>query len=137
METKQTQSSIENIARYWIDNLGLQTWDIRLVWGEELDDWYSGGFDSHASCWRSRDYEQGRLYVNPKEYECWTDREAHLHICHELLHMVTKEVEYVIDHIEGKLSKEADGLVTKAHQHHVEGVVDKLAYRFVELAGIK
>jgi hypothetical protein len=49
------------------------------------------------------------------------------------LHLVTREVEYVLDLIDSQLHRDSQELVERSHRHGVEGAVDRLAYRLVEL----
>jgi hypothetical protein len=127
---------IEDIGRIWIQRLGLQNWDIRFVWGEELAEyWADGGPSAHASTWRSKSYDQARIYVNPKDFESWTDHEARVNIVHELLHLVLRDTEFVLDHIEGLLHRDVDRVISETFQHHLEGAVERLARTLVNLAG--
>jgi hypothetical protein len=134
------QQGIEDLGRIWIQRLGLQNWDIQFIWGDELYKyWADVGLrdDLHASCWRAKSYDEAKIYVNPDEFEKWTDRDAAVNIVHELLHLVLRDVEFVIDHIEGFLHRDVDRAVSETFHHHVEGAIERLANRFVDLAEIE
>lgn len=124
---------IEFIVAQWIPRLGLQSWDIRVLW-DDPDHFKSP--DNNAYIWRARDYEQAKLYVNPNTFHEWPNKMAHQIIVHELLHLVTQHVEFVIDQIEDFLHRDVDTVISEVFKHHLEGAIDKIAWRMVELAGI-
>lgn len=65
------------------------------------------------------------------------EADVHRLAVHELLHCLLRDVEYVGDLLEGHLHRDVEQLVQRSHMHHVEQVVDRLAYRLVELADIE
>lgn len=139
--TLVTSISIEKWAETWIKRLGLETWDIRLMWPEDADykswlevDDISFSEDQHAAVHRSRDYDSARMYFNPDYFHRWSPKQAEVAVVHELLHLVTRDIEHVLDMVDGMLLRDVEELVSRAHVHAVEGAVDRLAYRLVELA---
>ena len=125
---------LEQIVQWWIPRLGLSHWTIDVeVSGEPFE---NGAAEAEASTWRPRDYETARVVFNPNELGDWTPLKAHRVAVHELLHLVTRDVEYVLDLLDGLLSRDADELVERAHRHAVEESLDRLAYRIVDLATI-
>lgn len=52
---------------------------------------------------------------------------------HELLHLTTREVEFILDLLDEQLHRDVDTMISRSHRHAVEGAVDRLAYRLVEL----
>lgn len=134
-----TRKQLEQIVAEWIPRLGLAHWDIVVVWpeaGDADDPFQAEDHSAHASTWRARDYDSAKIFFNDRERESWSVAEAHRHAVHELLHLVTREVEFVLDLLDGHLHRDVDDLVARSHRHAVEGAIDRLAYRFVELAGI-
>jgi hypothetical protein len=133
-----TRHELEAIVAWWIPRLGLTHWDISVCWSTEDDDnpFQAEDHTAHASTYRCRDYDVAKVYFNPREHKDWNRVTAHRHAVHELLHLVTREVEFVLDMLDGQLHRDVDTLVTRSHRHGVEGAIDRLAYRFVELAGI-
>lgn len=129
-----TRNQLEAIVAEWIPRLGLERWEIKIAWEGWEDE--AEHRDAHAFVWRARDYDQARLYLNPTDSKKWSLVEAHVIIVHELLHLATREVEFVLDMVDGYLHRDVDQAVARAHRHAVEGVVDRLAYRLVELVGI-
>lgn len=128
-----TRAELEAIVAWWVPRLGLAAWEIEVEWDPRRDDM---DFDSgvrHAATWRSRDYDEARLYFHPSEHADWDRRKANQLAVHELLHLVTRDVEFVLDQVDGQLHRDVDSVVSGGHRHAVEGAVDRLAYRLVDL----
>lgn len=127
------RAQVEQIVHWWIPRLGLDHWRIDVVWDHSRDE--APSFDSfeHAFTWRARDYDEARMYFNPNEMEHWDRRQANEIVVHELLHLVTRDIEFVLDQIEDQLHRDVETLVTVSHRHAVEGAVDRLSKRIVEL----
>lgn len=132
-----TKKQMETIVAEWIPRLGLSDWDIEVRWDQDAHspDWREEN-PPHASTWRSRDYDKARLYFNPDELSGWSNRQANLNVVHELLHLVTRDVEFILDLLLAHLHRDMYSVVSESHRHAVEGAVDRLAYRFVQVAGI-
>jgi hypothetical protein len=130
-----TREGVDHIVSVWIPRLGLSHWRIEVVWdGRYKDDPSFSSFE-HAFTWRARDYDEARLYFNQDEMERWDLRRTEEIVVHELLHLVTREVEFVLDQIDGQLRSDAQEIVEISHRHAVEGAVERLACRIVEIAG--
>jgi len=126
-----TRRQLERIVRQWTRRLGLERWDVTLCW----DEWDEEK-QAHAYIWRSRDYDRAALYLNPAERLTWSELDAHRYVVHELLHLATREAESVLDLVKERLHPDAHAILEEAHRHELEGIVDRLAYRLVELAGV-
>jgi hypothetical protein len=135
---------VYHTVQRWVQILGLTTWDLHVVWPEEYDKWPENTDDfgefgphDHARIWRAKDYEMARLYVNPAmmsaEYP-GADAAMETAIVHELLHLVTREAEFVLDQLDGLLHRDVDDLISMTFRHHMEGMVDKMAYILVRLS---
>ncbi len=134
-----TRGEIESIVAEWVPRLGLAHWDITVVWPQAADSddpFQAEDHTAHASTWRSRDYDVAKVYFNDVEREKWSVLEAHRHAVHELLHLVTRDVEFILDMLDGHVHRDVDEMIGRSHRHAVEGAIDRLAYRFVEVAGI-
>lgn len=133
-----TQDELAAIVAFWIPKLGLERWDIQIEWDEkewrELHGDDSSGPD--ASMHRSRDYDQASILFNPNDYAKWPPLKAHRIVVHELLHALTRDVEHVLDLLDGHLHRDVESVLRATHRHAIEGAVDRLAYRFVEIAGV-
>lgn len=135
-----TRKGIEEAVAFWTPRLGLTHWDIQIVWDQKEWERETEGSEHSETCesmiWRPRDYDTAKLYVNPGKFKSWSRAKTHQIIVHELLHLVTREVDFILDLLETNLHRDVDTAVTLSHKHAVEGMVDRLAYRLVELAGI-
>lgn len=129
-----TRAELERIVRTWQRRLGLERWRVELVTDEAR--WFRTGHDDeHASTWRSNSYDQARLYVNPDEWRDWSPHDAHEHVVHELVHLLHRDLEHVLDHVEPLLHADAYKVAESALEHALEQTVDRIARRLVELAG--
>jgi hypothetical protein len=126
-----TRSEMERIVRWWQPRLGLTHWKLDIEWAPLTED--EDEKPPHASMWRARDYEEGRLTLDERQTVDWDRCRANTVVVHELLHLVTRETEYVLDLIDSHLHRDSQELVERAHRHAVEGAVDRIAYRFVEI----
>jgi hypothetical protein len=124
------KNDIDLIVALWLPRLYLTHWNVKVDW-DEFDEDKNG----HAYVWRSRDYDEAKIYINPK-FEKWTYREAHLHIVHELVHLITRDFEFVLDMIENQLHRDVYAMVTESHRHLMEQAVDRLSHILVDQAGI-
>jgi hypothetical protein len=124
---------MEAIVEWWRPRLGLQHWQLTVEWPAERDDDDPDAERPKASTWRARDYDEARVSFDPHRVGDWDRREANVLAVHELLHLPTREVEYVLDLIDSHLHRDSQELVERAHRHAVEGAVDRLAYRLVDL----
>jgi hypothetical protein len=131
-----TRDELDAIVAWWRPRLGLQAWEISVRWERDPDDdgeHFEDVPTSRAFTWRARDYEEARVYFNPSQHEDWDRTRANEIAVHELLHLVTREAEYVLDIVDGHLHRDSQELVERAHRHAMEGAVDRLAHRLVEL----
>ena len=126
-----TRHELELAVEWWRRRLGLERWAIRVEW--EPDDDGDDERRPHASTWRARDYDEARIRFNLAEYRGWDRRRGNVLVVHELLHLVTRDVEHVLDLTDGQIHRDSHELLVRAHRHAVEGAVDRLAYRLVEL----
>jgi hypothetical protein len=130
-----TRDELEAIVEWWRPRLGLAGWELEVRWEAAPEDGehFENTPTSRAYTWRARDYDEARVYFNPAMIDGWSRRQANALAVHELLHLVTREVEHVLDLADGQLHRDVDELLTRAHRHAVEGAVDRLAYRLVDL----
>lgn len=129
------REELQEIVEFWRKQLGLFTWDITYDWpeGEASSD---SDDAPYASVWRSRDYQTAKLWFN-WNFPTWTRFEAHWHVCHELLHLVTREMEFILTSIEDMLHRDVYQVVKESHHHQVEGVIDFMAHRLLEMHNIR
>lgn len=134
---------IENYVWRWAELLKLRHFEIVIVWPEDYsrwpetdDNWPNFKESSHdfAATFRSKNYEHARLYFNEALLaRIGDDRLVEATVVHELLHIVCKDVEGVLDLIDGQLHRDVDSIVTEAFGNAHEAVIDRLAYRLVDI----
>lgn len=129
------------LVERWIQRLGLQTWDIEVIWPDDkrsLPEREGGDLFEHphqfAFVYRPRDHETARVWFNEPQLEALSAKQLEVTVVHELLHLVMREVDFIGDLLIDQLHRDVDKVIQEAHESAVEKVTDRLAHRFVELA---
>jgi hypothetical protein len=125
---KITRKQVERTLRVWQTRLGLQTWDIKIDWEK------SAGDDINASTYRLNTYDRATLCFDTA-YVNWSKEFLNQTVVHELLHLVTRDLDRVFADFEISAHPEAYRVLDKRYDHEIEGVVDRLANRIVEIGG--
>ena len=135
MAAKLTRADIRAIVRTWQRRLEIDHWSIEIDFGTPAEASEEGREGPWASIWRSRDYDLARLCL--AEGWCdWSRREANEHVVHELVHLWTREVEFVLDALyRVDIHGDARSVIEETHRHLTEGVVDRIARRLIALVG--
>jgi hypothetical protein len=118
-----SKAQIERVVRLWQERLGLERWKLELrVSAEPMDGF--GEFDV------SSQYEVATITVasglSPEQVEQT--------VVHELLHLMCRDLDAVVEDARGQLHPQASVQVEKRYEHEIEGFVERLALRLVELA---
>lgn len=106
-------------------------------WPEHVDDFGKWGPHDMAQVWRAANYEMARLYVNEAAFSPdrpGNERTLEASIVHELLHLVTRDMETIVENLDGLLHRDVFDLMERNHRDATEKAIDKLAYRLVDLA---
>lgn len=125
------RDDIEEIWRTWQRRLGLEGWDVTFEWDHPI----FGDDTAHAEIWRSNSYDTVRVRFN-SDFTTWSRARANKHVVHELCHLMTRDLDQAVESAEAIVSRDAYKLLESRYSHEVEGVVDRLAVRFVDLAGV-
>lgn len=125
-----TKSGVEKRLRLWQQRLGLATWNIHLDWGTPA------GPRCDASILASVDYDSATLVVS-KSWHKWTQDFCDRTLVHELMHVHLRGLESVLDHVEGQLHRDVHTVIKATHEHFLEQAAERLAQRFVDVAGCK
>lgn len=123
-----TRKKIERLVRTWQSRLGLDSWDIILDWTNPSPS------ENDADCWRSDDYDRAKLRFNA-DFSKWTDIFAERIVIHELLHVITRDIDRVIADLDGEIHRDVFTQTNRRYEHEIEGLVDRLSYRLMELVG--
>jgi hypothetical protein len=123
-----TRSAVERAVRVWQRRLGLDGWDVEVEWDEPSED------GSDASTWRSASYDRATMKF-AEGWPKWSREFTNRVVVHELLHLVSRDLDEVVNDLEGQLHRDAFTLVDRRYLHEIEGLVDRLAYRLVEIGG--
>ena len=123
-----TRKQIEATVRVWQTRLGLDGWKITVDYAETPD-------DSYAEIKPDVAYDSATLILSPG-YVGWTPAVANVTIVHELLHLLVRDIDATVEDARSQLHPQASAQVEKRYEHEVEGFVDRLAARIVELGGV-
>lgn len=122
-----TKPKVEQAVRTWQTRLGLDGWTIRVEFAEAPDSAYAEVKPEAA-------YDNAVLTISPAHVN-WTPELANQTIVHELLHLLTRDLDAVVEDARAQLHPQASAQVEKRYEHEIEGFVDRLALRIVEIAG--
>ena len=133
------EQEIVDLVGTWQHRLGLDQWEIKVPFGEDLEKYWADNDNpnAHASVERSKVYDSAKIYFNPRDYAGWTEQDATIHVVHELVHVLFRDVEWTVDQIVGQVPRDAEDFMGETFQHHLEGCIDRLARRFVNLARVE
>ena len=125
-----TEKQLEKVVRLWQKRLGLQDWDISLSFVPlpfcRCED------DADATTWRQNSYDRAVIFPNA-DWKSKSDDALNRLMVHELLHLVTRDLDRVVASVEEQLHADAWRAVNTRYDHEIEGVVERLANRFVDL----
>lgn len=133
-----TRDFFEVQTHKWIGLLKLGHWEITVVWPEDYDKFSNTEgheWDSEhmvACTYRRKDFNVAEILYN-ESAKFKDHREAEATVVHELLHLTTRETEFILDQIDGMLHRDVDRIITDGHRHAVEQAVDHLAYALVDM----
>lgn len=119
---------MERCVRVWQGRLGLSAWDVRVDWDEPA------GPDANAETRYLNDYDRATVRFAP-DVSGWSPEFLNRIVVHELLHLHLRDVDRVVADVDGFLHRDVFSQVEKRYEHESEGLVDRLAYRLVEIGG--
>lgn len=122
-----TKRQIEGLVETWKGHLGLDGWKIAVEFATVPD-------TSYAEINGERSYDAAKLTISPA-YGEWTENFAEQTIVHELLHLLVRDIDNVVEDARSQLHPQASAQIEKRYDHEVEGFVDRLAIRIVALRG--
>jgi len=123
-----TQAKVRKLVKNWQAFLGLTHWDV------SVDFETPAGDDTVARVWRSNYYDKAIIYLDV-EWKSWTQIEANHVVAHELVHLLTRDLEEAIASVRGHVTEDGAWLAIEDRlSHELEGVVDRLADKLVTLA---
>jgi hypothetical protein len=125
-----TAKQLQKLVRVWQGRLGLQAWDIKVSFVPTS--FCSCAEDAEATTWRQNDYDRAVIFPNT-DWTSWDDDRLSRLMVHELMHLVTRDLDRVIASVEEQVHPDAWRMVNTRYDHEIEGVVDRLANRIVDL----
>lgn len=123
-----TRAYVERCVRVWQERLGLQAWDVSVTWDVPPSE------DSNATTRYRHDYDRADISFE-EAFGSWSREFLNRIVVHELLHLHLRDVDRVVDDLDGLLHRDVFSQVDKRYWHESEGLVDRLSYRLVEIGG--
>ena len=132
MTPAQHKAQLRRVVKEWMQRLALTHIELQVEWDEEPED-----PDAYASIHVSEYYDHAIL----RFADGWQEFEPFMLnriVVHELLHIMFHEYGKAVRSIEttGALSLDLRTLWHDRCQDAEEGIIDRLANRFVELGGV-
>lgn len=122
-----TEKQRNDMVTKWKKNLRLDHWLIEIV-DEEPDN-----PDALASVMPAESYDRATIRFS-SSWASWPTAFAERVVVHELLHIVFRDLVEAEQSIYDALSHDARVLYSRRLDHELEGVIDRLAARFVEVS---
>lgn len=127
MAAKPTRVWLRRRLMVWQPALGLERWEVTV-----MD--VPCGDQANASTWRSDAYDRAAISFSD-DLSGWTFLFAEQTLVHELLHLCHRDVDQAFREIEYQLHRDAWAMALARYDHVMEGFVDRLASRLVEIGG--
>lgn len=124
-----TAAYLRKTVAVWQRRLGLQTWDLVVNLGDPCSQ------DADASTWRSNTYERAEMKFDPG-WRSWSAVFLNRIVVHELMHLVTRDIDELVKDAEDQMHRDAGSMLRRRYDHEIEGLVDRLAFRLVEIGGV-
>lgn len=122
-----SQRELEAFVRLWQRRLGLERWELKIEWDKPAGD------DFAAQIFCSMSYDSARIRFE-SEWSKWTRDEAQKIVVHELLHALHRDVDTAVESIDGQIHRDAQTVFDRQYKHALEGMIERLALRIVEVA---
>jgi hypothetical protein len=116
-----SRSAVELLVATWQQRLQLTHWVVKLDWESLLDPAVD-----RAMITRDNPYDVATLQL-ASTWPSWTNRELTLIVVHELVHLVTRDMEEAAEVVEPLLGESGKTLWSARWTHELEAVVDKFA----------
>jgi len=124
-----TREVIDELVRQWVPRLRLTHWELRVDWDKPADEGDEANISPHDS------YDLAVLRFTTK-FPKWPRYYAEQVVVHELLHLVTRDLEQVAAATRDTMPSSARQLAESAFEHEIEGVIDRVAACFAALAPV-
>lgn len=122
-----TQAKILKLVASWQEFLGLSQWDIAVDFDTPT------GEEANAHIFRFNQYDKAILYLN-QDWKSWNLRHTNELIAHEMLHLLARDLEQAWQSVDNHVTDEVFMALDDRFVHELEGLVDRLALKLVELA---
>jgi hypothetical protein len=122
-----TRDFIEECVERWLPRLRLTHWAVKVDWNQLPPE------GDEAECLPLDSYDVATLRFG-RDFSKWDARYAEGVVVHELLHLVTRDLQIATDNVQKLLPKAARPLAESVLNHEIEGVVDRIAAVLVAVA---
>lgn len=116
-----TEAKFEALLKKWQKRLGLERWRVTVDFSTPLT-------DDNMQISRSKIYDDATITVNDT-WKTWGIEKVEQLIVHELLHLVHRDIDYVIyELVDGQTSPASYELIRKAYEFADEKAIDRMAH---------
>ena len=126
-----TRDQLVQLVENWQERLGLKLWHIEIKWDPAQ---FTGDPAPHARVWRSRNYNEATLRLNPHTCEEWDFPFAERTIVHELLHLIERDLDTAVGRLKAQVPDEdMRAVVSDVYDDAAEAYLDFVANRIVDI----
>jgi hypothetical protein len=128
--TSGPRAEMERITRVWQERMRLTYWEITFDWSTPLDP-----EETLGEIIRNNPYDDAKIRFAANFAE-WDRRFANVVIVHELMHLLTRDLEEAAESAGALLGASAGKLFQARLDYELEGVVDRTAAVLVDVGGV-
>lgn len=129
-DEERTEEELERYVRTWQRRLGLDEWRIEINLDGDVPE--HNDEKAEASAIRSQVFDDAEVRFHP-DWRMWSPYKLETVVVHELLHLVIRDLELIVDDVDGLLHRDVHDVIREGYRRHVEQAVDRLAHRLVRL----
>lgn len=120
-----TTAQLVKRVTFWQKKLGLDHWDIEV---EVVESPHASGNSNlaTAACWSSDTYDNAKIEIR-EDYAEWELEDLDQTIIHELMHIVTRDIDRTARLLREEIGASAWNLYSAVWDREIEGLVDRLA----------
>lgn len=122
-----TQRKLERLVRTWQKKLGIERWDIKIMWGVAPET-----YGVAAEIETNKNYDSAKLRFN-LAFKLWTDQFAEEIVIHELLHVLHNQIDKAVESITSDLSPAGKSIADPWYEIALETFIDRMALRLYEI----
>lgn len=122
-----TDKQLLKLIEKWQKRLGLERWRINVDFDSPVSD------SDNMQISRSKTYDDATITLNP-EWRTWGSLKIEQLVIHELLHLVHRDIDYVMyELVDGQVSPASYEVIRKAYEFADEKAIDRMAHILITM----